>query len=150
MLFGLVKREGMANTRVVLGGDTPDAGAPAMARPPRIDERPTYEQRPLYGDARSIASSRATTSGRVRRTAALWRAATLWRTAPHWRAARADDRVRVYRAEPPLGYWVQYPDGRRVYVDRERDRRPATDAAATGAACPTAGIERRYTPSEME
>lgn len=32
VLFNLVKREGMANTRVVLSGATPDGGAPVMAR----------------------------------------------------------------------------------------------------------------------
>jgi L,D-transpeptidase catalytic domain len=39
VLFGLVKQEGMANTRVVLTGTLPAAGAPAMVRrAPRYDD----------------------------------------------------------------------------------------------------------------
>jgi hypothetical protein len=44
VLFGLVKQEGMANTRVVLTGTVPSANAPAMVR--RV---PNYQQ-PGYDD----------------------------------------------------------------------------------------------------
>jgi hypothetical protein len=44
VLFDLVKREGMANTRVVLHGAIPGGGAPAVAR-----RAPRYEQ-PGYDD----------------------------------------------------------------------------------------------------
>src|SRR6478672_11976096 len=44
VLFGLVKQEGMANTRVVLTGTVPSSSSPAVAR-----RTPTYQQ-PGYDD----------------------------------------------------------------------------------------------------
>ena len=45
-LFALVRREGMANTRVVLSGTTPSASPPAVARrAPGYGERPGYIER---------------------------------------------------------------------------------------------------------
>ena len=110
VLFGLVGREGMANTRVVLGGETPDARAPAMTRPPRIDERPTYDQRPLY-DERPI----------YREPPGYYEQPRYGQQPRYDEQPRTgtDHRVRVYRAEPPFGYWVQYPDGRRIYIERD-------------------------------
>ena len=65
VLFDMVRREGLANTRVVLAGVTPDARSPALARP-RPDERPIYQyderpsvrpsytgRQPYYGDRRA-------------------------------------------------------------------------------------------------
>ena len=53
VLFDLVKQQGMANTQVVISGQTPGRGAPAVAStaapiPPAYGQRPTYVQ-PAYG-----------------------------------------------------------------------------------------------------
>jgi hypothetical protein len=45
VLFSLVKREGMANTRVVLTGETPDTRPPAVARRTPDWDRPVYDNR---------------------------------------------------------------------------------------------------------
>jgi hypothetical protein len=120
-LFEMVKREGLANTRVVLQGDTPPANSPALARlprqraavaeppadyeppryrgpydPPRYEPEPGYQTRPRYLDPQAGA-----------------------------RDATADPRAPAYRpppnppGQPRIGYWVLYPDGRRVFVDGE-------------------------------
>jgi hypothetical protein len=50
-LFGLVKQEGMANTRVVLIGTVPSVNAPAVARRAPAYEQSGYDNprdRPLY------------------------------------------------------------------------------------------------------
>ena len=103
VLFDMVRREGLANTRVVLAGVTPDARSPALARP-RPDERPIYQ----YDERPSV---RPSYSGRQ----------------PYYGDRRADDDgyspVAGPYAAPRSGYWVQYPDGSRVFVDRERDPR---------------------------
>ena len=96
VLFDLVRRERMANTRVVLHGDTPPAQAPALARAPRTEQRPGYGQRPGY-IARPDRDVTTSTPGE--------------RGEP------------AYRGEARSGTWVQYPDGTRVFVDRERDPR---------------------------
>jgi L,D-transpeptidase-like protein len=99
VLFDMVRREGLANTRVVLAGATPDARSPAVARP-YPDERPRYQ----YGERPSYIGRQPYTGDRL-----------------------ADDnnyppQANPYAA-PRSGYWLQYPDGSRVYVDRERDPR---------------------------
>jgi hypothetical protein len=103
VLFDMVRREGLANTRVVLAGVTPDARSPALARP-RPDERPIYQ----YDERPSV---RPSYTGRQ----------------PYYGDRRADDDgyppVASPYAAPRSGYWVQYPDGSRVFVDRERDPR---------------------------
>ena len=52
VLFGLVKQEGMANTRVVLTGIVPSGNAPAVARRAPGYDYPGYDNprddRPLY------------------------------------------------------------------------------------------------------
>lgn len=48
VLFGLVKQEGMANTRVVLTGTVPSVSAPAVARRAPDYGQPSYDDRPLY------------------------------------------------------------------------------------------------------
>jgi len=83
-LFALVKREGMANTRVVLEGVTPAPRAPMVARRPGIGER-TYRDERRHRDEREYRIDQGT----------------------------------GYRT----GYWVQYPDGTRVFYDQERDPR---------------------------
>jgi hypothetical protein len=92
VLFDLVKRMGMANTRVVLDGETPHR-APAVARAPGPDERarqgrrPRYDERTRYGQRPGYIDPRGDTNG--------------------------------YPVRPDRGYWVQYPDGRREFVDRD-------------------------------
>jgi hypothetical protein len=100
VLFDMVRREGLANTRVVLAGVTPDARSPALARP-RLDERPIYQ----YDERPNV---RPSYSGRPL----------------YYGDRRADDdgTPNPY-AVPRSGYWLQYPDGRRVFVDHERDPR---------------------------
>jgi len=100
VLFDMVRREGLANTRVVLAGATPDARSPALARP-YSDERPVYryqyDERP---------SARPSYSGQQR----------------YYGDDGTPPQPDPYAA-PRSGYWLQYPDGRRVFVDRERDPR---------------------------
>jgi hypothetical protein len=54
VLFDMVRREGLANTRVVLAGATPDARSPALARP-YPDERPVYRYQ--YDERPSVLQS---------------------------------------------------------------------------------------------
>ena len=94
VLFDMVRREHMANTRVVLHGETPSADAPAVARAPRTEQQPRYRNQPGYvareGDNGSYPA----------------------------RAERGYGGP-SYRGEASNGYWVQYPDGTRVFVERE-------------------------------
>ena len=103
VLFDMVRREGLANTRVVL------AGVAWMRARPRwrdrvLDERPVYQ----YDERPSV---RPSYSGRQ----------------PYDGDRRGDDDgyppVASPYAAPRSGYWVQHPDGSRVFVDRERDPR---------------------------
>jgi hypothetical protein len=95
VLFDLVRRERMANTRVVLHGDTPPAQAPALVRAPRTEQRPGYGQRPGYiaRPDRDVTTS-----------------------APGGRG----EPVPTIRGDARDGYWVQYPDGTRVFVKGDR------------------------------
>jgi hypothetical protein len=90
---------------------------PRPVAPPRIEERPRgeprYEDRPRYGgdprfEERPYPGQR-----------------------PGYGEPREEDAnepppgsARVYRAEPRSGYWVQRPDGRREFIDRERELPP--------------------------
>jgi hypothetical protein len=89
VLFDIVRREHMANTRVVLHGETPPANAPAVARAPRTEPQPRYQNQPGYvareGDGGFYSSS----------------------------SRQAD------RGEASDGYWVQYSDGTRVFVRQQ-------------------------------
>lgn len=88
ILFDLVRREGMANTRIVLRGVTPPVAPPTVAR---------REPLPLP----TMPSPTRTAPGYV---------------GPQWPARERHD-------ERQTGYWLIYPDGSRVFVDRERDPR---------------------------
>jgi hypothetical protein len=90
ILFDLVRREGMANTRVVLRGVTPPVAPPAVAR-----------REPLPLPPPTMPSPTRMAPGYV---------------APQWPARERHD-------ERQTGYWLIYPDGSRVFVDRERDPR---------------------------
>ena len=90
VLFDLVRRVGMGNTRVVLQGETPETRAPAMARQPRNGERlepraTRYGQRPGYIES-------------------------------------PPDYPALGPGEYRNGNWMQFPDGRWVFVE-ERDAR---------------------------
>jgi hypothetical protein len=123
-LFNLVKQEGMANVRIVLTGAVPVATDPAVARrapatreqPRSIDPNagrgfsgPSYSGRDYsergYPD-RAFAAPEPDVTGTIR--------------AP--RATR--DEAREIPAAPRTGYWVQQPDGSRVFHDRERMMMP--------------------------
>jgi hypothetical protein len=97
VLFDLVKREGMANTSVVLSGTLPaSVEAPAVARrAPRLKDRPRYVEQ--YND---------NDDGEF--------------TEPVRRPYVAQ---REYRPYAQRGYWVRYPDGSRVYRDRDDEYR---------------------------
>ena len=97
MLFGLVKREGMANVRVVLSGEVPAASDPGVARP-----------------RRAIASSRAMSARDIRAKDIPANTTMCPR-----RAGYRDD-GRGMQTAPRSGYWMQQPDGSRVFYDRER------------------------------
>jgi hypothetical protein len=121
VLFGLVKREGMANTKVVLTGEVPEVSAPAVARrapaggeqranveprEPRYDypryDYPRYEQpSQRYGEPRYIEP----------------------RNGGFWQDDRRDY-SRDYGSRSRQGYWAQRPDGSMVFVDRDRGYRP--------------------------
>jgi hypothetical protein len=94
-LFDLVKREGMSNTSVVLTGTLPSVEAPAMARStPHSKNRRRHVERHDDDDGFAEPAPRP-----------LYAAPRGY--------ARADQR----------GYWMRYPDGSRVFYDRERSYR---------------------------
>jgi len=89
MLWDLVKREGMANTRVVLSGQVPPpVNDPAMSR-----RAPSFREQPAYVNADQNAPPM-----------------------PRYEAEQP--------REPRNGYWMQQPDGSRVFYDRERNGFP--------------------------
>ena len=97
-LFGLVKREGMANVRVVLSGEVPAASDPGVARrAPGYREQPGYVGQGYSGQGYSNQDYYDVTSPP--------------------RAYRDD---RGFQTAPRGGYWMQRPDGSRVFYDRER------------------------------
>ena len=105
VLFGLVRQEGMANTRVVLTGVPPDPRAPAIARrEPGYGEPPenySYRERPgFYRDRPGYVTG-----------------------------GSADNEDLAPRTRDPRGgYWVQRPDGSQMFVDRERMAPPPPPA----------------------
>ena len=100
-LFALVKREGMANTRVVLSGATPGAvAAPAMAR--RIETAPAVVRRaPAFvapdrdDDVTGSVPQRERVYQRAERPGYFWGG----------RPPDYDDRQRIYQPQPsgPFG-----------------------------------------------
>jgi hypothetical protein len=102
VLYGLVKKHGMPNTKVVLHGETPAAEPPAVARrapAARDDDLPAetpriQRERPLY-------ESRREDSRRY-----------------NWR----DDWPSGWREGSRRGYWLQRRDGSLVFVNPDRDR----------------------------
>ena len=108
-LFSLVRQTGMANVRVVLSGQVPAASDPAVAR-----RAPPTREQPGYVDQSYPNQGYSTRDYEV--------------TAPQPRAYRYDRREAeaAPQAAPPRGggYWVQQPDGTRVFYDRERMQPP--------------------------
>jgi L,D-transpeptidase catalytic domain len=105
VLFGLVKRHGLPNTRVVLTGEVP-ASAPAVARR-TLDhrDRPTYVE---PRDARQYDS----------------RQYDPLRDDPPRASRQYGDRPHYPRQDAPRqGYWAQRPDGSLVFVEPEREYR---------------------------
>ena len=101
VLFGLVKREGLNNTRVVLSGETLDPRAPAMARRPRNDEQ--FE--PRNGEPAEQRGRRYGQGPRyIERT-------------PDGMVVQPSGRTdSEFPGDSSAGQWVQYPDGTRVFV----------------------------------
>jgi hypothetical protein len=101
VLFGLVKKHGLANTKVVLHGEVPAASPPAVARrapadrddeeAPAAAPRRAERERPLYDARRDYR-----------------------RYDDYWRYGRRD-----YRR----GYWAQRRDGSLVFIERDREYR---------------------------
>jgi hypothetical protein len=95
VLFGLVKKHGLSNTKVVLHGELPVASAPEVARrtpaprdQPAVERRRTQREQPSY--------DRQEYSRRYE--------------SPDYYSRR--------------GYWVQRRDGVMVFIDREPEYRP--------------------------
>jgi hypothetical protein len=128
VLFGLVQRHGLPNTRVVLLGETP-ANAPAVAR-----RAPEYGGQPGYVDPRDGGGELYSSPRRA--PPALRDGEDLPTSAPRRvereyppRDVRPDYRQgyrdQGYRGQGywGQGYWLRRPDGSLVFVDRERDYR---------------------------
>jgi hypothetical protein len=100
VLFGLVKRHGLPNTRVVLLGETP-ANAPAVARraPEQDARQPGYIEPRGWRDDENLPYS-----------------------VPR-RVERDYDPPREARPDYRQGYWLRRPDGSLVFVERERHYR---------------------------
>src|SRR5262245_58354224 len=119
ILFGLVRQTGMANVRVVLSGAVPAASDPAVARrAPAIREQPGYVD-PRYPNQDYASPGYVHPSypnqGYSTRDYEM--------TAPQPRTYRYDRREAEAAPQAPPsrgGYWVQQPDGSRVFYDRER------------------------------
>jgi hypothetical protein len=69
---------------------------PRYGGDPRFEERPYPGERPAYNEPREEEATEPPPPGQGR----------------------------IYRAEPRSGYWVQRPDGRREFIDREREYPP--------------------------
>jgi hypothetical protein len=101
-LFALVKQEGMANVRVVLSGEVPAANDPAVAR-----RAPDYRDQPGYV-GQNYPGQNYPSQGY----------ASPGYDEPAPRGYRGT--AREVRSAPRSGYWMQQPDGSRVFYDRER------------------------------
>ena len=113
-LFSLVRQEGMANVRVVLSGQVPAANDPAVAR-----RAPGYGDQPGYVGQnypnQDYSNQSYPNQGYSTRDYEV--------TSPQPRTYRYDrrDAEAAPQAAPSRsGYWVQQPDGSRVFYDRER------------------------------
>jgi hypothetical protein len=96
VLFGLVRQEGMANTRVVLFGVTPGATrAPEVAR-----RAPRYAQPGIDDDATSAATPR-----RVERGYPAGQAPVYWGP-PQFRPSDVYDGDAPYRRMPPPSFYT--------------------------------------------
>jgi hypothetical protein len=118
-LFGLVRQTGMANVRVVLSGAVPAASDPAVAR-----RAPATREQPGYVDPRYPNQDYAN-PGYVHPSYPNQGYSTrdYEMTAPQPRTYRYDRREAEAAPQAPpsrSGYWVQQPDGSRVFYDRER------------------------------
>jgi hypothetical protein len=108
-LFSLVRQQGMANVRVVLSGQVPAASDPAVARraPGYIDQ--SYPSQDY--SSQGYANQGYPNQGYSTRDYEM--------TSPQPRAYRYDRRE-AETTQPRSGYWVQQPDGSRIFYDRER------------------------------
>jgi hypothetical protein len=118
-LFSLVRQQGMANVRVVLSGEVPAASDPAVARrAPATREQPGYVDQSYPNQG--YPNQGYPNQGYSTRDYEV--------TAPQPRTYRYDRREAeaAPHAAPPRGggYWVQQPDGTRVFYDRERMQPP--------------------------
>jgi hypothetical protein len=114
-LFSLVRQQGMANVRVVLSGEVPAASDPAVARrAPATREQPGYVDQ-SYPSQDYSSQSYPNQSYYSRQEYDV--------TSPPPRGYR-NNRREAEAAQPRSGYWVQQPDGTRVFYDRERMQPP--------------------------
>jgi hypothetical protein len=121
VLFGLVRRIGLPNTRVVLAGMTPAVTTPAVAR-----RAPDYlEPHTGYGEPRPYGQRplEAQDSHRQRLNPADRPPYPYETQSPELRPQQSWPEPSRPHA-PRTGYWLIRPDGSRVFVDRERDLRP--------------------------
>jgi hypothetical protein len=127
-LFSLVRQQGMANVRVVLSGAAPAANDPAVAR-----RAPGYGAQPGYSDqsyptqdySSQYPNQGYPTQGYSHQGYPHQGYSTrdYETTSPQPRTYRYDrrDAEAAPQAAPSRsGYWVQQPDGSRVFYDRER------------------------------
>jgi hypothetical protein len=117
VLFGLVKREGMANTSVVLTGEVPEtAPAPAVAR-----------RAPANGERRANVEPREPRYDYPRYDPPRYDEPRLY--APRYEEQRQEysrpyePRRDYSRRQYRQGYWAQRPDGSMVFIDGERQYR---------------------------
>ena len=98
-LFNLVRQEGMANVRVVLSGQVPAANDPAVAR-----RAPGYRDQPGYV-GQSYPNQDYPSQGYSDRG---------------YPSQNYSNQDYDTTSRPRRGYWVQQPDGSRVFYDHER------------------------------
>jgi hypothetical protein len=115
-LFSLVRQEGMANVRVVLSGAVPAASDPAVARrAPGYGDQPGYDSSQGY-PSQSYPNQAYPNQGYYSRQE--------YDVTPAQPRAYRNNRREAEAPQPRSGYWVQQPDGSRVFYDRERVQPP--------------------------